>query len=48
MFKDLEHANDNTEGVYIMRELYIPFQQAQYVPVRCVDVLPDNYLVVRV
>ena len=40
-------ANDNERDVYFMRALYVPFQQAQYIPVRCCDVMPDNYLVVK-
>lgn len=41
-------ANDNAEGVYLMRHIYIPFEVSQYVPVRCCDVVPDNAIMVRV
>ena len=45
---DLMATNDNSEDVYFMRMLCVPFHKAQYVPVRCCDVMPDNFLRVEI
>jgi len=47
-YMDFHESNDNTDTVYFMREVFVSFQQARYIPAGIGGPFPEKYRVVVV